>query len=168
MIEIVSHEPSQGGKAEAMTENAPSSAALGLHLLVVLGVSAIVAALIGGSGAAVSTALGVGLSALNLALMRRIVGALTAQSGLGALWALAFPVKLVVLVGGAFMLVQRGIAGPVPLAIGFALLPLSSVLLPRAGGSGRPSRTPLAPPHSTSPLGAGAPTRAVLHASADE
>jgi len=135
MIEIASHEPSQNGNADALTENAPSSAALGVHLLVVLGISASVAALVGGAGAAVSMALGVGLAAFNLALMRRIVGALTAQSGLGALWALAFPVKLVVLVGGAFVLVQRGMAEPVPLAIGFALLPLSSVFLRRGGSS---------------------------------
>lgn len=156
MIEIASHEPSQGGKAEAMTENAPSSAGLALHLLVVLGVSAAVAALVSGTGAAVSAALGVGLAALNLALMRRIVGALTAESGLGALWALAFPVKLVVLVGGAFVLVQRGVADPVPLAIGFALLPLSSVFLRRGGGGAGVLRAALASDPSSS-LGAQAP-----------
>lgn len=151
MIEIASREPSQGGKAEAMTENAPSTAALVLHVLVVLGLSATVAAFVGGTPAAVSTALGIGLAALNLALMRRIVRALTVSSGLGALWALAFPVKLVALVGGAFVLVQRGIADPVPLAIGFALLPLSSVFLRRGSGSAAGLRAALAPAPATPP-----------------
>ena len=50
MIEIASHDPSHGGKAEAMTESVPSSKALGVHLLVVLGVSVSVAALVGDAG----------------------------------------------------------------------------------------------------------------------
>jgi hypothetical protein len=130
MTGITSHDASRGEKAAQVTEAVPSSRALSLHLLVVLLVSASGAALVGGSRAAASTAIGIGLAALNLMVMRRIVRALTAASGQGALWALAFPLKLVAVVGGAFVLVDRDIAEPVPLAIGFALLPLSGVFLP--------------------------------------
>ncbi len=135
MTGITSHDARGGGQAVQVTEAAPSSRALVLHLLVVLAVAASGAALAGGSRAAASAAMGVGLAALNLMVMRRIVRALTAAGGQGALWALAFPAKLVAVVGGAFVLVDRDIAEPVPLAIGFALLPLSGVFLRREGSA---------------------------------
>lgn len=155
MTEITSHDANRAAKVAraAEAEIGPSPRALGLHLLWVLGVAACGAALAGGARAAVSTAVGIGLAALNLMVMRRIVRALTAPSGQGAVWALAFPAKLVAVVGGSFVLVDRDIAEPVPLAIGFALLPLSAVFL-RRGGS-------VAPAQPSQPA-------LILHASADE
>ncbi len=76
-----------------------------------------------------SAVLGVLLGALNLLLMRRITRAMT--EGGSAVWALALPVKLIGLVGVAYLLVQSGWALAVPLAVGFALLPLTSVFLPQ-------------------------------------
>jgi hypothetical protein len=105
---------------------------LGLHFgLVLLGAGALGAFISGGRGG-LSAALGVVLAGANLLLMRRITSALTAASGAAAAWALALPLKLVALVGIAYALVDRGVAQPVPLAMGFALLPLTGVFLPRA------------------------------------
>jgi len=136
MIEITSPEPAEtaveaAARARALTEAGASARRLALHLVAVLTVGAALAALIGGVVAATSVVLGVGLAALNVIVMRRVLSALEGTSGLAAVWALAFPAKLVALVGAAFVLVERDIAEPVPLAIGFALLPLSGVFLPR-------------------------------------
>jgi hypothetical protein len=54
------------------------------------------------------------------------------------MWAVALPFKLAALVGVAYALVSLGVAQPVPLAMGFALLPLTGVFLPR------PSSVPVA------------------------
>ena len=102
-----------------------------VHFLIVLLVVSGVAAMSSGSSAAVSSALGVGLAGANLWVMRRIMGAMTAN-GASAAWAVVLPFKLLGLVAGAFALVRLGLAQPVPLAIGFALLPLTGVFLPRA------------------------------------
>lgn len=114
----------------------PASAAdarrLTAHFALVLCFVSGVAAAFGGQRAAVSGALGVLLAGLNLLLMRRIVGALAGAGGGSAAWAIALPFKLVGLVAAAYALVELRIAQPVPLAIGFALLPLTGVFLPRA------------------------------------
>jgi hypothetical protein len=128
MIEITTDE-APGRVRSGASEGGPSRRALVLHFAVVLGVSSLAAGVIGGPRGGVSTALGIGLAALNLLLMRRVLRALGTERGLSALWALVFPVKLVALVGAAFLLVHREVADPVPLAIGFALLPLSGVFL---------------------------------------
>ena len=55
---------------------------------------------------------------------------------------LVLPFKLAAVVGVAYALVAAGVAQPVPLAMGFALLPLTGVFLPR------PSSVPdLVTPH---------------------
>jgi hypothetical protein len=100
-------------------------------VLVLLAAGALGVFVSGGRGG-LSAALGVTLAGANLLLMRRITSALTAGSGAAAAWALALPLKLVALVGIAYALVDRGVAQPVPLAMGFALLPLTGVFLPRA------------------------------------
>lgn len=114
----------------------PASAAhlvrLTTHFALVLCFVSGVAAAFGGQRAAVSGALGVLLAGLNLLLMRRIMGALAGAGGGSAAWAIALPFKLVGLVAAAFALVELRVAQPVPLAIGFALLPLTGVFLPRA------------------------------------
>lgn len=114
----------------------PTSAAdlrrLTAHFALVLCFVSGVAGAFGGQRAAVSGALGVLLAGVNLLLMRRIMGALAGAGGGSAAWAIALPFKLVGLVAAAFALVELGVAQPVPLAIGFALLPLTGVFLPRA------------------------------------
>jgi hypothetical protein len=96
------------------------------------------------------------LGAANLFVMRRITRAMTGSAqadtvradpvradtagagsaargdgGGSAVWALALPVKLITLVGVAYLLVQSGVAQAIPLAVGFAVLPLTSVFLPQ-------------------------------------
>jgi hypothetical protein len=105
---------------------------MALHFAVVLLGASLLALLIGGPKAALSTALGVTLAGANLLLMRKITSALAEASGGSAAWALALPFKLAALVGVAYALVDLRVAQPVPLAIGFALLPLTGVFLPRA------------------------------------
>jgi hypothetical protein len=102
----------------------------------VLVVVALGGAVLGGAQVAQSAVLGVLLGAANLLAMRRITRGLTdatlSQGGGGAaLWALALPFKLVALVGVAFLLVRNGVALAIPLAVGFAVLPLTSVFLPQ-------------------------------------
>jgi hypothetical protein len=85
--------------------------------------------------------------------MRRIMGAMTAN-GASAAWAVVLPFKLLGLVAGAFALVRLGLAQPVPLAIGFALLPLTGVFLPRAS-----SVPAVSPPAVSSPVTSSPPAR---------
>lgn len=101
------------------------------HFVIVLAAAAILGALLSGAHAALSAALGVALCGANLLAMRWITRALTAGDGGSAVWALALPVKLIVLVAVAFLLVHTRTALAFPLALGFALLPLTSVFLPR-------------------------------------
>jgi len=112
-----------------------------LHFAYVLAGTGLVTALFAGHRVALSACLGVGLAALNWLAMRRIIGAVGGSSGVAALWAMVLPLKLIALVGGAFALVHYGVAQPVPLACGFALLPLTGVFLPRA--SNVPAGQPL-------------------------
>ena len=100
-----------------------------LHFVLVLLVVAALAGLLGGGHVALSAALGVVLCGANLLVMRRITRALT--EGGSAVWALALPFKLIALVASAFLLVHTRAALAFPLAIGFAVLPLTSVFLPR-------------------------------------
>jgi hypothetical protein len=102
------------------------------HFVLVTSCVSGVAAAFGGSGAALSGALGVLLAGINLLLLRRIMAALAVAEGASAAWAIVLPFKLVGLVAAAFALVEFGVAQPVPLAIGFGLLPLTGVFLPRA------------------------------------
>ncbi|MEO8182657.1 MAG: hypothetical protein ABI895_27810 [Deltaproteobacteria bacterium] len=100
-----------------------------LHFAVALAAVFALGGLLGGGHVALSAAIGVVLCAVNLLVMRRITRALT--EGGSAVWALALPLKLLVLVAAAFLLVHTRAALAFPLAIGFAVLPLTSVFLPR-------------------------------------
>jgi hypothetical protein len=111
---------------------------LARHFGVVLVVAGALAAFVGGPRSGLSAVLGVVLAGANLLLMRRITSALANASGASAAWAIALPFKLVALVGIAFALVRAGVAQPVPLAMGFALLPLTGVFLPRTGSVPQP------------------------------
>ncbi|MEY4551584.1 MAG: hypothetical protein RL685_7779 [Pseudomonadota bacterium] len=122
------------GSTEGAAALSPRRA--GIHLALVLVVVALGGAVLGGAQVAQSAVLGVLLGAANLLAMRRITRGLTdatlSEGGGGsALWALALPFKLVALVGVAFLLVRNGVALAIPLAIGFAVLPLTSVFLPQ-------------------------------------
>jgi len=108
-----------------------SALRMGVHFGLVLALVAAGGAALGGAPAARSGALGVVLCAANLLIMRRISQGLTAADGGSAVWALALPVKLVVLVAVAFLLVHTRTALAFPLALGFAALPLTSVFLPQ-------------------------------------
>lgn len=136
--------------AGAVSARAADARRLAAHFALVLCFVSGAAAAFGGQRAAVSGALGVLLAGLNLLLMRRIVGALAGTGGGAAAWAIALPFKLVGLVAAAYALVQLRIAEPVPLAIGFALLPLTGVFLPRASSvphlTDPPRVNPAAPP----------------------
>ena len=104
---------------------------MSLHFGIVLAAAAILGGALAGAPTALSAALGVVLGGANLLAMRRITRALTAGDGGSAVWALALPVKLIALVAIAFVLVHTRTALAFPLALGFALLPLTSVFLPR-------------------------------------
>ena len=115
----------------AETEYEPSWRRFVLHLAVLIVVGVALGAVLGGPAAARSVAIGVLLGAVNLVAMRRIARGLTRTDGGSAVWALALPVKLLTLVGSAYVLVVSELASAFPLALGFAALPLSSVFLPR-------------------------------------
>lgn len=112
---------------------------LTLHFGVVLVGASALAAAVGGGSAGLSAALGVALAGANLLLMKKITAAMTTgagdtggtEAGGNPAWGLALPFKLVALVGVAYALVSSGVAQPVPLAMGFAILPLTGVFLPR-------------------------------------
>jgi len=137
-----SSEPASDGGARPRA--ASPRARLALHLAVVLFGAGLAAGLVGGVHSGVSAALGVALAAANVLLMRRITAALT--GGGGSAWLVVLPFKLVGLVGVAYALVASKVAQPVPLAMGFALLPLTAIFLPRPGDPVRP-----APPSSRVP-----------------
>lgn len=146
-------EPAAGGGARrAPAEPVVEGGArrLALHFAVALVVGLGLGLFAGGPRGALSGALGVGLSGANLLLMRRITSALATPGGGAAVWALALPFKLVLLVAIAYALVATGVAEPVPLAMGFALLPLTGVFLPRASSvphlTDPPRVNPAAPP----------------------
>lgn len=134
-------------------EGVSSARRLALHFGVVLLAASSVAAGVGGSRAGLSAALGVTLAGLNLVLMQKITFAMTAGSDAGgnAAWGLALPFKLVALVGVAYALVRAGVAQPVPLAMGFAILPLTGVFLPRPTSVTARAPRPRAQPASSHP-----------------
>jgi hypothetical protein len=103
-----------------------------LHFSIVLVLATLTAFNFGGPRSALSIALGVALAGVNLLVMRKVMSALTHAEGGSTAWAIVLPLKLLGLVGAAFALVDLRVAQPVPLAIGFALLPLTGVFLPRA------------------------------------
>ena len=112
---------------------------LGLHLGIALLGAGAAGGLLGGTRTGASAAMGVALAAANLLLMRRITAALT--GGGGSAWLVVLPFKLVALVGVAYALVAAKVAEPVPLVLGFALLPLTAIFLPRPSDPARaPSR----------------------------
>jgi hypothetical protein len=103
-----------------------------LHFSIVLSLATVTAFNLGGARSALSAGLGVTLAGINLLVMRKVMSGLIHAEGASTAWAIVLPLKLLGLVGAAFALVDLRVAQPVPLAIGFALLPLTGVFLPRA------------------------------------
>lgn len=140
---IPSNEPAPAGGVS------PAAASvrlrLGLHFGVVLLAAGLVGGLLGGARSALSALLGVALAAGNLLLMRRMTSALV--GGGGTAWLALLPFKLIALVGAAYALVATKVAQPVPLAAGFALLPLTAVFLPRPSHPLQPSTRVPSPGH---------------------
>lgn len=152
--------PAQAGvSAPEPAAAAPAAARragrLALHFGVVLVGASALAAGVAGARAGLSAALGVALAGANLLLMQKITRAMTAGSADSAggdaagnpAWGLALPFKLIALVGVAYALVSSGVAQPVPLAMGFALLPLTGVFLPRPMSVPDLDPRPRAPSH---------------------
>jgi hypothetical protein len=125
---------------------APRARRLALHFGVVLLAASGLAAAVAGPRAGLSAALGVALAGANLVLMQKITRTMTAGTGTGAAWGLILPFKLVAVVGASYALVSSGVAQPVALAMGFAILPLTGVFLPRPTNVPDPERRPRARP----------------------
>jgi hypothetical protein len=125
----------RGGDPAGRASDPGRARRLALHFIVVLLGASVVGLVAGGQRTAASVALGVALAGANVLVMQKITSLMAAPhgdsvSGGGAVWGLLLPFKLLALVGVAYALVARG-AEPVPLAMGFALLPLTGVFLPR-------------------------------------
>lgn len=78
------------------------------------------------------TAIGVGTGAViatvNLIVFARVGEALIARRGATAPWAAVAMIKLVVLLGGVWLILRHGYVSALPLAIGFGALPVGIVL----------------------------------------
>jgi hypothetical protein len=128
-VSAASGEPAAAGPGAPSPRAKSVRVRLALHFGVVLIVAGVGGGLLGGVPMAASGLLGVLLGGANLLFMRRITAALTGGGGTG--WLLLLPFKMIALVGVAYALVAAKVAQPVPLAAGFALLPLSAIFLPR-------------------------------------
>ncbi|MBN1607329.1 MAG: hypothetical protein JW940_11895 [Polyangiaceae bacterium] len=92
----------------------------------VLGVIASMAALlVAGPRPALAVALGSTLAATNLWLLAILVRRWLSPAGSLTAWGLLLPVKLAALVAVLYALVAARIVQPVPLLVGFALLPFA-------------------------------------------
>lgn len=89
------------------------------------GVASIVAWLVAGPRYALAVALGSGLAAGNLWLLAVLVRRWLSPAGSLTAWGLLLPVKLAALVAVLYALVAARVVQPVPLLIGFALLPFA-------------------------------------------
>jgi hypothetical protein len=92
----------------------------------VLGVVAtVVALLVAGPPEALAVALGSVLAAANLWLLAVLVRRWLSPTGSLTAWGLLLPVKLAALVAVLYALVAARVVQPVPLLVGFALLPFA-------------------------------------------
>lgn len=89
-------------------------------------IGTVVAAGAFGSRAALGVALGASAATVNLWVLSRLVRAFFARRG-ALPWSVIGLMKFVALVAVLFLLVQRGIADVLPLAIGFGALPIGIV-----------------------------------------
>lgn len=106
------------------------------------GILAAFALPISGPRAAVSVLVGAAIAVANLVSMRAIIRALVrspddAGPSTGqALWALFAALKILLLFGGIWLLLTRRLVDPMPLVVGYGVLPLgiaASAVWPRLG-----------------------------------
>jgi hypothetical protein len=107
------------------------------------------AALVWGRAAAFSVAAGAGIAAANLYVLARIVGAIlrdpddAGRKGGALVWGLAALIKMLLLFGGLWILMAKGLVLPVALVGGYLCLPIgiaigslvSDKAAPRMGSS---------------------------------
>lgn len=109
---------------------------------------------------ATSVAVGAGIALANLAvlrsLVRSVVGAPEDDEGraegegpglASGLWGLLSAVKILLLFGGVWVLLTRGLIDPIPLVVGYGVLPLGIVAAALTGRDVPPSNPPNPKPH---------------------
>lgn len=138
--------PEQTPANEPPPEDDPpvATAADAIKMAAVIGAAFTLGALpISGKRAAFSVFVGAVIAVGNLVALRAIIRALMPASdaepgsagGSGAAWALFAVLKMVLLFGGVWMLLTRGMVDPIPLVVGYGVLPIgitASALLPPA------------------------------------
>ena len=97
------------------------------------------AGLLWGGGTAVSVAVGASIAAANLYVLARIVSAVLPQAAqaeaessgraskgmaTGLVWGLFALVKMIVLFGGIWLLMVKGLVSPLPLVVGYGAMPI--------------------------------------------
>ncbi len=97
------------------------------------------AAVLWGVGTAISVAVGASIAAANLYVLARIVSAVLPQAAqaepdpsgrasrgaaTGLAWGLFALVKMIVLFGGIWLLMVKGLVSPIPLVVGYGALPI--------------------------------------------
>ncbi len=125
--------------AEPEPEDPPvATAADATKMAAVLGAALTLGALVLlGGRAATSVAVGAGIAVGNLIAMRAIIRALlppaeseptAPPSGAAGAWALFAVLKILILFGGVWILLTRGMVDPMPLVVGYGVLPLGITL----------------------------------------
>lgn len=120
-----------------------ATAADAIRMAAVIGAAFTLGALaISGRRAALSVFVGAVIAVSNLVALRAIIRALLPADaqpgdagGSGAAWALFAVLKMALLFGGVWMLLTRGMVDPIPLVVGYGVLPIgitASALLPPA------------------------------------
>jgi hypothetical protein len=99
-----------------------------LRAVVLVGIAASVAAVaLVGPRVALGVGIGAAAAAANLWVLTRVVrGFLSGANGLP--WGVIALVKMTFLFGGLYLLVKSGVAGVMPLVLGFGALPVGIVL----------------------------------------
>ena len=98
--------------------------------------AAIAALLVAGSRPALAVAVGSALAAANLWLLAILVRRWLSPTGSLTAWGLLLPVKLAALVAILYALVAARLVQPVPLLVGFALLPFAILFAQLRSGTG--------------------------------
>jgi hypothetical protein len=120
-----------------MTEETTQSGETGigsvLRVVSVVGLVLVAGAcLAGGPRVMLAVAIGAGAAVANLWVIGRLVSSFLGGRGRMS-WSFVAVVKLAVLFGGMFLLIKGGIAGVLPLLIGYGALPIGIVVAQLGG-----------------------------------
>jgi hypothetical protein len=115
-------------KTQTTADNETSIARVAWAVVAVGVVATGVAGWVSGPRALLGVALGALIGLANLLTLSFLVRRLIAPAQPKKRWAAAAAIKLVVLLGGVFLLVQSGQIGVLPLILGYAALPLGIVV----------------------------------------